>query len=95
MDYEEFELVLWGDHDDYESVTEETMENNSRWSIYYSQIFKQKSTGNFFEAYWGSGATEQQEGQMHNWSFSQVEPFEKTVVAYKMVKNGIKHEGFD
>jgi len=31
MNYEEFELILWGDHDDYESVTEETIVNKSRW----------------------------------------------------------------
>lgn len=95
MEYDEFQEILWGDHDDYESVTEETIEDTSRWSIYYGQVFKQKSTGKFFYASWGSGATEMQDGQQHDWSLSEVEPFEKVIVSYKNVKNGIKHKGFD
>lgn len=95
MEYDDFEEILCDDHEDYESVTEVSIEDTSRWSIYYSQVFKQKSTGKFFTAYWGRGATEMQDGQQHHWSFYEVEPFEMVVVKYNIVKDGTKHEGFD
>lgn len=95
MEYDEFQEILWGDHDDYQPVTDEQVFDTSRWSIYYNRVFKQKSTGKFFEAYWGRGATEMQDGQQHNWSLSEVEPFETVVVKYSDVKDGVKYEGFD
>lgn len=95
MDYEEFQEILYGDHEDYVTVGGEVIEHTSRWSIYYSQVFKQKSTGKFFQARWGRGATEMQEGQEHNWSFSEVEQIEKVVFDYKKTKDGISYEGFD
>lgn len=88
-----FEEILWGDHEDFESVTDVTLEDQTRWSVYKSCVFKQKSTGKFFEAYWGEGATEYQEGQNEDWSFTEVEPKEVKTIVYTMVKDGARFEG--
>ena len=93
IDNKAFEEILWGDNDDFESVTDTKIEDKSRWSVYKSCVNKQKSTGNLFEAYWGEGATEYQEGQNEYWSFTQVEPKEVTVVKYNKIKDGLKFEG--
>jgi len=93
MNYQEFNEILWDDNEDYESVTSTKIEDQSRWSVYKSCVFKQKSTGKFFEAHWGEGATEYQEDQCEDWSFTEVAPIEVTVIEYSNVKNGIKYEG--
>lgn len=93
MDNETFEEILWDDHEDFEAVTDTKIEDQSRWSIYKSCVYKQKSTGKFFEAYWGVGATECQEGQNESWTFTEVEPKEVTTIVYSAVKNGGKFEG--
>lgn len=88
-----FEKILWGNHDDFEAVTDTKIENQSRWSIYKSCVYKQKSTGKLFGAYWGEGATEYQEGQNESWHFAEVEPKEVTTIAYSHVKDGLLFEG--
>lgn len=93
IDNETFQEILWDDHEDFESVTETKIEDKSRWSIYKSCVYKQKSTGKFFEAYWGQGATEYQEGQNEDWSFTEVEPKEVIQVVYSAVKGGTRFEG--
>lgn len=94
IDNETFEEILWGDHEDFESVTKSEIVSKSRWSVYKSQIFKQLSTGKFFEAYWGEGATEMQEGQGESWLFTEVEPTEVMVIKYEPVKGGQRFEGY-
>lgn len=91
---EDFELILWGDHEDFEAVTDTSIEDQSRWSIMKSCVYKQKSTGKFFEAYWDEGATEMQDGQSTTWSFSEVKPVEVTVTQYHAVEEGLSFEGF-
>ena len=86
IDNETFKEIRWCDHDDFEAVTDTKIEDQSRWSIYKSCVYKQKSTGKFFEAYWGEGATE-------DWSFTEVEPKEVTTIVYSHVKGGQKFEG--
>lgn len=93
MTNEDFEDIIWGDHPDFESVTEEQITEQSRWSTYYQQVFKQKSTGKFFQAYWGRGSTEMQDGQEEDWSMIEVEPFQRTITDYKAVKNGVTSKG--
>lgn len=93
IDNETFEEILWGDHEDFESTTDTIIEDQSRWSIYKSRVFKQKSTGKFFEAYWGEGATEMQGGQNEDWSFTEVEPTEVKTIIYTAVKDGSRFEG--
>jgi hypothetical protein len=94
IDNETFEEILWNGHEDFETVTKREIVNQSRWSIYKSQVFKQISTGKFFEAYWGEGATEMQRGQGGSWLFTEVEPEEVLVVKYKPVKDGQKFGGY-
>lgn len=93
MTREEIFDIIYGDDEDFESVSEEKIEDQSRWSIYKSLVFKQKSTGKFFWAYWGEGATEYQDGQEEYCSLTEVEPYEVTVTRYKEVKNGTQYEG--
>lgn len=93
IDNETFSEIRWGDHEDFEPVTETSIEDQSRWSIYKSCVYKQKSTGKFFEAYWCEGATEYQEGQNEDWSFTEVEPKEVTTIVYSHIKDGQKFEG--
>jgi hypothetical protein len=93
IDDETFCDILWGDHEDFEAVTDSKFEDQSRWSIYKSRVYKQKSTGKFFEAYWGEGATEYQEGQNEPWSFTEVLPKEVVVIAYVNIPNGLSFKG--
>ena len=93
IDNETFQEILWGDNEDFKAVTDTQIEDQSRWSIYKSCVYEQKSTGKFFEAYWGEGATEMQDGQNEDWSFTEVEPKEVITVVYSYVKDGQKFEG--
>lgn len=93
IDSETFREILWDGHEDFESVTDTKIEDRSRWSIYKSCVYKQKSTGKFFEAYWGEGATESQDGQDEDWQFAEVEPKEVTVTVYNRIKDGKRFEG--
>lgn len=94
IDNETFPEILWDEHEDFISVPNtEVIEDQSRWSVYKSKVFKQKSTGKFFEAYWGEGATEYQEGQNEPWLFTEVAPKEVTTVVYSAVKDGQSFEG--
>lgn len=94
IDNEIFSEIRWGDHEDFEPITETNIEDQSRWSIYKSCVYKQKSTGKFFQAYWGEGATENQEGQSEYWSFTEVEPKEVSTIVYSNVKDGQNFKGF-
>jgi len=93
IDNETFREIMWCDHEDFRAVTDTKIEDQSRWSVYKSCVYEQISTGKFFEAYWGEGATEQQEGQDEEWSFTEVEPKEVTITVYNHVKDGQKFEG--
>lgn len=93
IDNDTFREILWGDYEDFETVTDTKIEDQSRWSIYKSCVYKQKSTGKFFEAYWGEGATEIQDGQDEDWQFTEVEPKEVTTIVYTQVEGGQRFEG--
>jgi len=93
IDDKTFEEILWGDHEDFKAVTVTLIEDQSRWSIYKSCVYEQKSTGKFFQAFWGEGSTELQEDQTEYWSFTEVEPKEVTTIVYSAVKDGQKFEG--
>ena len=94
IDNETFKEILWEDHEDFKAVTDIKIEDKSRWSVYKSCVYEQISTGKLFEAYWGEGATEMQEGQGESWLFTEVEPEEVLVVKYKHVKDGQKFRGY-
>jgi hypothetical protein len=93
IDDETFRNILWDAHEDFKAVTDTKIEDQSRWSIYKSCVYQQKSTGKFFNAYWGEGATECQEGQNEPWSFTEVVPKEVMTIVYKQVPNGLSFAG--
>lgn len=93
IDDGDFLEIIWDTHEDFEPVTSNKIEDQSRWSIYKSCVYRQKSTGKFFNAYWGEGATECQEGQNEPWSFTEVLPKEVTITVYKTVPDGLSFEG--
>lgn len=78
------EEVMWGE--DWEEVTEEKMVDQSRWNTYYSQVFKRKEDGTFWEFCWSQGSTEYQECDL-DLTCEQVEPVEITKVEYVPVGN--------
>lgn len=87
---EDFKWLLAGDeHEEFEAMTPERLEDQSRWSVYKSRVFRHKPTGRYFELYWGEGATEYQDGQDEPWSFNEVEPEEVTVTIFKLKKSGL------
>jgi hypothetical protein len=93
IDTETFQEIIWEDHEDFEAITKTKIGGNSRWSIYKNRVFGQKSTGKFFEAYWGEGATEYQEGQNEAWTFTEVVPREVVTIEYDHVKGGQSFKG--
>lgn len=93
IDDEIFQEILWDGHEDFKAVTDTKIEDQSRWSVYKSCVYQQQSTGKFFEAQWGEGATEQQEGQDEYWTFTEVEPKEVTVIVYSHTNDGQKFQG--
>jgi hypothetical protein len=93
IDNDAFREILWEDHEDFEPVTETLIEDQSRWSIYKSKVFRHKPSGKLFQAFWGEGATEYQDGQDEYWSLVEVEPVEVTVVKYNEISAGQKFEG--
>jgi hypothetical protein len=92
FDKETLDEILWGDNEDFVSATDTVIEDQTRWHVYKSKVFKQVSTGKFFEAYWGEGATEYQDGDDLHWSFIEVEPKEVMTVVYTTVQDGEKYQ---
>jgi hypothetical protein len=82
-------ILKWEDHDEldfFEEVTEEIMGHKSRWSIFYSQVYKDTRDGKFWELQWSRGATEQQDEGPENIQFYQVVPKEVTHIEYVAVE---------
>jgi len=52
--------VVWGDHEDWEKVESEVVDNN-RWSIIHEGVFKHIPTGKNYKVDWCVGATEMQD----------------------------------
>jgi hypothetical protein len=93
MNREEIKSICYDDHEDFKWVTESTIDEQSRWSVYKSVVVKQISTDKLFNVWWGEGATEYQEGQDEPCGMNEVEPYEVTVIKYRNVKGGISFEG--
>lgn len=71
--------------EEYEKVTTIFIEEQSRSSTYYSQVFKKKSDGTFWQAFWGRGSTEYQDNGIEDFDLFQVVPMEKTITVYERV----------
>lgn len=73
-----------------ESVSCE-IQDTSRWSIHYKQVFKDTSTGKFYITHFSCGATESQDERPYEYEGDEVEcievePKEKVVITYVAVK---------
>ena len=83
-------ILNWDDDDDddadnYEEVTKAKIFDQSRWSTFYSRVYKNKIDGTFWEIIWSRGSTEQQDNGPEDIGVNQVEPHEKTIIEYKRV----------
>ena len=83
-------ILNWDDDDDddadnYEEVTKAKIFDQSRWSTFYSRVYKNKIDGTFWEIIWSRGSTEQQDNGPEDIGVDQVEPYEKTIIEYKRV----------
>ena len=72
------------DDENFEEVTAREIEDQGRWSTFYSQVFKDKD-GNFWQASWERGSTEYQEVDP-NLLVVAVEPYEEIVTKYKVLR---------
>ena len=86
MSDEELEEILWGDNPNYENVTGETIEGQSRWRTMYSKIVKHVQSDIFYRLYWSQGSTEYQDEGPENIAMEEVIPVEKTVIVYESKK---------
>lgn len=85
---EEAQAIVGEDHETAEIVVDNIIDTG-RWSIRHSVIFK--LNGKFYKTFYQVGATEQQEEAPfeHNTEVicTEVEPYEKTVIDYRAVKD--------
>lgn len=82
--YEDVDESIW------ESITEEKIEDHSRWNIHKSRIFKHMPSNKFYEFYWQIGATESQDERAYEYDEfyepTEVEPVEVKVIKWQKVK---------
>ncbi len=91
MNQEIAEAILkWEDHDEvefFEEVTKNIMEEKSRWSTFYSQVYKDNRDGSFWRLFWSRGSTEQQDEGPENIEFERVMPKEVIITKYVPYKD--------
>ena len=84
-------IINWTDHDEvdhFKEVTAKRIVDQSRWSTYYAQVYRDERDGSFWELHWGRGSTEQQDDGPEDVTFMRVMPVEKVVVDYVPYKEG-------
>lgn len=90
MNQEIAEAILnWEDHEEaefFKEVGEEEITGKSRWSTFYSQVYKDERDESFWELSWSRGSTEQQDDGPENIGFQRVMPQEVTVIRYVLWK---------
>ena len=82
-------IICHEDHpelNNYEEVKGKTLEDNSRWSLWYSSVYKNKTDNTFWEIYWQRDATEYQNQGVEDITFLQVIPKEVTTIIYEVIK---------
>ena len=84
---EDFFDVLFGDHPDFGTVVDSKVIDTDRWHHQNEMVIKDLVTGKYYQINYTTGATEYQEVPFDemNITYKQVEPYEKTVIAYKEV----------
>jgi hypothetical protein len=75
----EFEDIKYGS--DYIAVTSESIDDQSRWTTSYSQVFQNKLDETFWEVSWDRPSTEYQECDLDARK-TQVIPVTTTVIKY-------------
>lgn len=86
-----FDAIYWGILERYRpegysvKVVDENFEDDGRWSIYESKVYKVEENGEvaYFKLRQEEPATEIQEGMPCFWSFYEVVPKEVTVIKYE------------
>ena len=63
-------------------VEKEIIDDVGRWEIYMTTVISIPETGRYFEISWGKGATEMQEDNLHENTFTEVVPKEVTTTVY-------------
>lgn len=91
---EELQELVWEDETDNLEVVSDEITSTSRWSVHRDLIFKEKSTGKFYETGYSRGATEQQDESPFEYEPDEVEcvevrPVEKTVTVYEAVNEAV------
>ena len=82
---EEGRSIIYEDHEDFELVTSEIVDN-TRWSIVYEDVYQRLSDKKFFKTTYRKGATEMQDERPYEYVealFYEVFPVEKTVLVYE------------
>jgi hypothetical protein len=78
--------ILYEDHEDFELVTSEIVDN-TRWSIVYEDVYQRLSDKKFFKTTYRKGATEYQDERPYEYLteavFEEVFPVEKLVTVYE------------
>lgn len=69
---------------DFEELTPVEIEDQDRWSTFYSQVLQHQETGHFWLAQWARGSTEQQDVEP-NLSLTLVEPVQVMRTEYRIV----------
>ena len=86
---DELKEVLDGDTETLEKVSD-TLTGKNRWSLLHSLVFREKTTGRFFQVGYSEGATEQQdespfEHEADDVEVVEVRPVERTVTVYEPI----------
>lgn len=63
-------------------VEDEIIDDVGRWEIYTTTVISIPETGRYFKISWGKGATEMQEDNLHEDTFTEVLPKEVTTTIY-------------
>jgi hypothetical protein len=82
---EEGRSLVWRENKDFETI-EDTIIENTRWSIVHEIIVKRLSDGKYFMDNYSVGATETQDESAYEYSdpeFVEVFPVEKTIITYE------------
>lgn len=67
----------------FEKAAEKTIDEQSRWSTFFSQVYKDTRDETFWEIYWSRGSTEYQDEDIKdNLGVTQVYPKEVTTTVY-------------
>lgn len=79
---DDVESVLWGDHEDFNSVTMKEIVHQGRWLTTFQQVFKHVPSGTLWRLEWDRGSTEYQDEGIQNLEYYEVVPQEKPITVY-------------